>query len=872
MKWPLIGRFEELGESLQSLRATSVAGVAIAGAPGVGKTRLARAAVEALRSDGAEIEWVSATNAAAVVPLSVFAHLVPAPTDRHTEPIDVFRAVVPALRERAEGRELVLVVDDSHLLDDASAALLLQLATAGVVRLLLTLRSGARVPDALVALWKDRFVDRIELQPLGRGDTEDLLAAVLGGRVDGATVDRTWRVTGGNVLYVRELVDDLLRSGALHEAHGLWRWDGDLAPGARLVELVHARLDRLGDDERLGVDLLAVAERLEASVVLDVCGTGAVARLEEQAFITIDRDRGRASAQLVHPVYGDVLRATMARSRWADLCSRLLDVLRATGARRLGDVLRVVVWAREAGIDVEPSFLVEAAVHANALADRRLAEKLARAALDHEPGGDTAALALGEALVCQARFDEAADVLAAVRGRDDSTRARLAHWLAMAINDGCKDPDAACAALVEAEASVTERRWVDFLRADRAAVLAQSDRVAMAADLAEHLVEDDETDEIVKLRAITPVGWRWVVTGQARRAADAARGLVGAALRHPTELPRATAWVFHTRATALLFLGELDDLDRVLGKLIGTPNPEAAPHVLLHRGRLALLRGKAVQAAADLRESLVGLANPSAERVWALALLAEANGQLGDVVTSERFRRDAAASAADVSTFFTSDVARATAWTWAANGELSRARAAMLAIAEQCRAAGEPGIEVHLLHEAVRLGARQEATGRLNELVGAVDGAWARAFADHATALSADDGAGLDAAAERFEQIGALRYAAEARAEAAVAHLRAGLPARSVASTAASQRLLGQCEGSVVPALPVADLTAPMLSRREDEIAQLAARGLSNREIAERLYVSVRTVEGHLHRLYAKLGVNDRSELASLVASPPENA
>jgi DNA-binding CsgD family transcriptional regulator len=872
VEWALTGRFEELAEALQSLRATSVAGVAIAGSPGVGKTRLARAAVEALRGDGVEVEWVSATNAAAVVPLSVFAHLLPPPTDRHTEPLDVFRTVAPALRERAAGRELVLVVDDSHLLDDASAALLLQLSMAGVVRLLLTLRTGARVPDALVALWKDRFVERIELQPLGRDDVEHLLSGVLGGGVDGGTVDRTWRVTGGNALYLRELVDDLRRSGALHEADGLWRWDGDLAPGARLVELVDARLHRLGEPERLGVDLLAVAERLEASVVLGVCGSGAITILEEEAFITIDHERGRAWAQLVHPVYGDVVRATMARSRWVDLCGRLLEGLRATGARRAGDVLRVVVWAREAGISVDPAFLVDAAVHANAVADRRLAEQLARAALGHDPSSDVAALALGEALVYQARFSEAADVLTGVRGRDDSTRARIAHWLAMSINDGWKDPEGAHTALLEAEASVTERRWVDFLRADRAAVLAQSGREAMAAELTEHLIEDDATDEIVKLRAITPVGWHWVVTGQARRAADAARALVGPAARHPAELPRAISWVFHTRAMALLFLGELDELDRVLARLAGTANPEAAPHVLLYRGRVALLRGKLASASADLRESLPGLANPSAERVWALALLAEANAQLGDVATSERFRREAESDASDLSTMYTTDVARATAWTWAANGELSRARAALFATAERCRAGGEPGPELHVLHDALRLGALQETTGRLNELVDLVDGAWARAFADHATGLRDDDGAVLDTAADHFEEIGALRYAAEARAEAAVAHRRAGLLARTLASTAASERLLSQCEGSVIPALPDADPTAPSLSKREDEIARLAARGLSNREIADRLFVSVRTIEGHLHRIYAKVGVNDRSELAAVVGSPPENA
>jgi DNA-binding CsgD family transcriptional regulator len=532
-------------------------------------------------------------------------------------------------------------------------------------------------------------------------------------------------------------------------------------------------------------------------------------------------------------------------------------------------VLRLVVWARESATEAEPAFLVAAAVHANSLTDRQLAEELARAALEHEPS-DTASLALGEALVSQSRCREAVVVLTGVRGHDDSTRARIAHWLAMAMH-GHKDPDGAIAALVEAESTVTEPRWVDFLRADRAAVLAQSGRFALAAELAEHLVDDAETDEIVKLRAITPVGWRWTASGQARRAEAAAKALVGAAARHPAELPRAPAWVFHTRATALLFLGELDELEGILAKLTGTANPEAAVHVTLYRGRLALVRGKVAQAAADLRDALAGLANPSGERAWALGLLAEAHAQLGDVVTSERFRREAT-EAHNFWTFYAPDVARATAWTSAAAGELSRARSDLLATAEQCRVNGEPGMEAHVLHDALRFGARYEVTKQLGTLVDAVDGAWVRAFADHATALAADDGATLDGVGGVFEHIGAFRHAAEARAEAAAAHQRAGLTARAALSMEAAERLLAECEGSVVPALPVVDLAGQTLSRREEEIARLAARGLSNREIADRLFVSVRTVEGHLHRLYAKLGVNDRSELAPVVRAPTENA
>jgi DNA-binding CsgD family transcriptional regulator len=52
------------------------------------------------------------------------------------------------------------------------------------------------------------------------------------------------------------------------------------------------------------------------------------------------------------------------------------------------------------------------------------------------------------------------------------------------------------------------------------------------------------------------------------------------------------------------------------------------------------------------------------------------------------------------------------------------------------------------------------------------------------------------------------------------------------------------------------------LSRREAEIAQLAAMGLASKEIADRLFLSVRTVSNHLQNVYTKMGVASRAELA----------
>ncbi len=53
-----------------------------------------------------------------------------------------------------------------------------------------------------------------------------------------------------------------------------------------------------------------------------------------------------------------------------------------------------------------------------------------------------------------------------------------------------------------------------------------------------------------------------------------------------------------------------------------------------------------------------------------------------------------------------------------------------------------------------------------------------------------------------------------------------------------------------------------MLSRRESEIADLAAAGLSNKEIAQRLIIGERTVESHLYRVFTKLGISSRDQIA----------
>jgi DNA-binding NarL/FixJ family response regulator len=112
--------------------------------------------------------------------------------------------------------------------------------------------------------------------------------------------------------------------------------------------------------------------------------------------------------------------------------------------------------------------------------------------------------------------------------------------------------------------------------------------------------------------------------------------------------------------------------------------------------------------------------------------------------------------------------------------------------------------------------------------------------------------------------------ATEAMSAASQAYGRRGLQARARNTAARCDVLAEGCDGLRANWLQ-RDQESAALTTREREIATLAARGCTNREIADRLVVSVRTVEGHLYRAYAKLGVSNRDELAATLGVKPEN-
>ena len=153
---------------------------------------------------------------------------------------------------------------------------------------------------------------------------------------------------------------------------------------------------------------------------------------------------------------------------------------------------------------------------------------------------------------------------------------------------------------------------------------------------------------------------------------------------------------------------------------------------------------------------------------------------------------------------------------------------------------------------------------RLTELAAQVQGPRAPLAARYARALADDDAAALDVASGDFEAMGDALAAADAAAQAATSHRRAGNRGSALTASARAHKIAKDCGDAVSPALAAARVPLPF-TRREHEIATLLSRGLSNRDIAEAMSLSIRTVEGHICQASTKAGVTSRTELSDLV-------
>ena len=171
------------------------------------------------------------------------------------------------------------------------------------------------------------------------------------------------------------------------------------------------------------------------------------------------------------------------------------------------------------------------------------------------------------------------------------------------------------------------------------------------------------------------------------------------------------------------------------------------------------------------------------------------------------------------------------------------------------------------LHDVARLGDPQAAASRLAELAASTDAPESRCSQPTRRRSPRTMGR-VGRCRGELRRLGLHALGSRGLAGAASAFHRSGRAASARTARAHTGALLARCEGAQTPALTAATV-GEVLTRREREVALLAARGITNREIAQRLVVSVRTIESHLAQSYRKLGVSDRSQLGRMLTLEP---
>ena len=824
MDWPFVGRTDEL-ELVTGLASGGRPGVVIAGRRGVGATRLAR-------------------ECAAVAP-------------------------VPSR-----------IVDDAHLLSHPVATRLREEIRDGSAFTIVTCAARARAADPVRRLWRDDGLHRIDLQPLPEAAVVDLLSTVLGARVERAAVATLIERSAGTVLFLRELVLSARTAGVLaRDADGPWRLTGPVPLSDRIVEIVQSMiadglLGELDEPARDFLEVVAYAQPL-GPTELTVAGDPAVGeRLERAGLLVSARNGRRLEIRLCHPLYADVLRDGIPALRATTIARRLARAVEAAnpgGTRRREDVLRVAVWRMECG-GASAELLLAAADTARWQFDFPLAQRLALAARDAGAGFE-AGLLVGQLAALQGRIHEADAVLAGLAGdvATDDQRGRLAvarldmHAYDLGrLADGLRIAE-------DAEASLRDPEWRDEITARRLGLLLATQGPYAQVAVAEPLV--GRANGRALAWGCLELAYGLGRIGRLEHAlAVADRGFqVHDSLADPFEW---SAWMHRfMRCDILAHSGRLDGAEALAATEPGVDagDVETRAFLALHLAKVVGDRGHVLTAIRHAESSIALFRRFGRQQMVRMGLiyLALAQALAGRAAA-------AAATAQEIddlglpTTYLTGvEASCARAWAAASGGEVWTARALLDDAAREGIDIGDNVGAAFALHSLARLGDPAAALPRLETLAGLIEGDLVQARLEHVSALVSESAEGMAAVSERFEGMGADLLAAEAAADAAVAWHRCGDSHRAAAAQWRTEVLVRTCEGAATPALKGLDVRAS-LTPAQREVALLAAAGRSNRDIADQLTLSIRTVENHLQQVYRRLGLH-RDELAARLESLPDD-
>jgi DNA-binding CsgD family transcriptional regulator len=923
MTTDVIGREAELGsiEAFLSRVEEGPAALVLSGEPGIGKTILWERGVEeaehrfgrVLTCRGVEAEASLAFAALSDLVTPVFEEVAPSlaplrrraleiplllvePGDRAPDPRAIGLALLDVLHTLAERDSMLVALDDLQWLDPSSAGVL-QIALRRLrderVGVLATARTGPEVVDSF-QLDRSFPQERLSLGPLSLGALHHLLRERVGLELTRPELVRVQEASAGNPFFALELGRELVRTGtrpssgralpvpeSLHELLGgrlarLPTDTGDVVlfaaalarPTVELVAAAHGHHDvvvealdiaaregviELDDSQlRFAHPLLASICYWQAPIWKRRAVHGALARaatdVEERArhmALSVDGPDAVAASYLDAAAEQATARgATAAAAELSELAADLTPAdptlsqsrrLRAARFHRLaGDSERAVSMLEQLLPEVargaeraDVLFELALARHADAPALIRLCEEAlgeatgddARSAriLAHQSG-----LRLFEADVTRALLDARAALEKAERNGDPKlvavAIARLGHaetWAAE-LTPGLLERGVEIEERLGLELEYMESPRVSFARLlirqgelDRARAILQE----LEARAAARGDEGTRRDILWRLAIVEWIAGRW------QQALDFAAA--GLEVTEQTQDVHDLAFVGRVRAMVETDLGLADE------------------------------------ARASAEEGLAAAQSVADEInvIWCLGALGRLELALGNLDAAGAYLRELPGRALarglnDPAAAFWAD----TIETLIALGELERVRAYLQVY--------EPGARSLYSPWAV------SAAARCRGLLEASEGDPAAAFTSFERALAELEGLPLPLERGRtLLCLGTVRRQAQQKRLARKALEQAlaifeELGARLWAEKARAE--LGRISGRRT--------SSDELTEGEHRVAELAAQGRTNKEIAAELFMGRSTVEAHLSRVYRKLGLRSRTELAGRIATPRDEA
>ncbi len=889
--WPLIGRDSEL-EAIEALLGEQRnRAVYLFGAAGLGKTRLASELRARAVAAGTATLRIVGNATTANVPFGSVAHLLHAQQtepgraansranaqDPANEAAILVGLVERTVRETGGGRS-ILFVDDAHHLDSLSAAVLASIIAHGAARVVATVRSGEDLHDALSSAIRSGEAARIDLEELDDRQMDDLLVTALSAPMKEHALQVFRSRALGNVLFLRELAIGAVESGALQLVDGCWRLDGALAPSTRLLDLVGERLSALTPSDRRALELLAVGGSVGLEVMEAAAPDADVAGLEERNFIRVHIvsdsliEGVRDEVSFVHPLLAEAILLRISKLRGRTVRRDLANAIEEVGSNHPNDVLRVAVLRLEAGAQIDAVALERGALLARYANDFALTARLGREAFAVVPSS-ASGLVLGEALNELGFFAEAKLVLESAMNLASNDRELAAAGTQLLTTHfwGLHDDDA-CKTLADSlQTRLTDLESIGALIGSGASIAAFSGNVFRALTYLDLLpAMEDDPESFCKLAAI-----RSIVLTTVGRTAD---GLYQAERAHLLQAqfdrPSGISHISTHTANWSLALHDAGRFAESRDRALAGYQHALDDNVFitpvwcqLVAGECSIALGRVVEARSHFQSALMNAQKRRFRGAMSLAFagVAMANALLGDVNKAEAAMANSDAEFGRLE-IFGPNLAVGRATVALAKGALGSAVSILSNAAEAAAQGGLVGGEARLLHGVVRLGLAVNVADRLVALASVSDSRLVAVMSEHALASVADDPNRLAAVVEVFAAMGAVMLAAEVSAEASSAYLRRGETHGGAKASLRSQALLGACD-TPLQANAFRLPTVSPLSAREREVAYGAVEGASNKDIADRLSLSTRTVENHLSNVYAKLGILSRPELKGVFVS-----